>query len=72
MDQTSADWQTISLEFEFAKLDIEVRKKVRYAKFIEMGKDIEYWGGNYGARLEIYILFVLFKFLFSYLMKILS
>lgn len=61
MDQASADWQTISLEFEIAQLDIEVRKKVKFAKFIEMGKDIEYWGGNYGSRS-----FLFFTYLFFY------
>lgn len=53
MERATDKWQNITLELEIKKLDINVRNNLRFIKFIEMGKDIEYWAGNYGSRFFI-------------------
>ena len=50
MDQATAEWVSHCLTIDFSKIPMEIRNRVRYAKFIEAGQDIEYWAGHYGTR----------------------
>ena len=50
LDRATGEWTSHCLSIDFAKMPNEQRNRVRYAKFIEAGQDIEYWAGHYGAR----------------------
>ena len=50
MDEATAEWIPHILSLDFDKMPVDQKARVRYAKFIEVGKDIEYWAGHYGAR----------------------
>jgi len=50
MDRASAEWTPYCLQWDFNKLATDQRSRVRFAKFIEVGQDVEYWAGHYGTR----------------------
>lgn len=50
LDRATSDWTPHLLQIEFNKMSMEHRNSIRYAKFIEVGQDIEYWAGHYGTR----------------------
>jgi hypothetical protein len=45
-------WTPKSVEIDFMEINKTIRAKIKAIKFLEMGKDAEYWGGHYGAQFK--------------------
>lgn len=50
MDRATGHWTPHCLSLDFSKIDLDQKNRVRFAKFIEAGQDIEYWAGHFGTR----------------------
>eukprot|EP00825_Cyclidium_porcatum_P014177 TRINITY_DN1757_c0_g1_i1.p1 TRINITY_DN1757_c0_g1~~TRINITY_DN1757_c0_g1_i1.p1 ORF type:complete len:247 (+),score=53.24 TRINITY_DN1757_c0_g1_i1:77-817(+) len=45
-------WTEYQIELPTSLLQDNEKNAVRYIRFYEIGKDAEYWGGNYGAQFK--------------------
>lgn len=52
MLQAETDWKEHTIEFSTSRIPEADAQKIRFIRFFEIGKDVEYWAGNYGAQFK--------------------
>ena len=50
LNRATGSWVHQSLEIDFNELDPDLRSQIKGILCIEMGKDVEHWGGHFGSQ----------------------